>query len=374
MSAALRRQTLGICCIAAPSAFPTRPPSSAAIPPGATRNSLRCAIAWPRAFPRAALVRVPGSPSWRATATPSPRCDLRWRGSAPCWCRSISCSSRRRRPSFSSTPAPKCSPPTPASPRSRARRRRARHQGARVRLAAVGGKDRAGARHDRLRRVSVQCGRAAAGGAFRQRSGAVRLYQRHRIAAEGRHAHPRRADLAICELRGRRRDFSATISPCRPALPLDDCAQLDAFLGPAIYVGGTNVITAEADAGQPAAADRAAPHHLVLRAADARISLLCCCCSTPRICPASRRAITAPRSCWSKYCAKWRGACPRCGCGIRPPDRNRAARHHVRAGRRAAQARLRGRAGANWKRAWSTISCATLSRARSARSCTGRCT
>jgi fatty-acyl-CoA synthase len=29
------------------------------------------------------------------------------------------------------------------------------------------------------------------------------------------------------------------------ALPLYHCAQLDVFLGPAIYVGGTNVITAK---------------------------------------------------------------------------------------------------------------------------------
>ena len=109
-----------ICCIAAPSAFRTRPPSSAATPPGATRNSIRCAIAWPRVLPRAASARAPASPSSRATATLSRACGLRWRGSAPCWCRSISCSSRRRRPSSSSTPAPKCWRPTPASPRSRA--------------------------------------------------------------------------------------------------------------------------------------------------------------------------------------------------------------------------------------------------------------
>ena len=64
----------------------------------------------------------------------------------------------------------------------------ARHQGPRADLAAVGGKDRDRARHDRFRGAVVQR-RAAGSRSHRRRRRADRLHQRHGIAAEGRDAH-----------------------------------------------------------------------------------------------------------------------------------------------------------------------------------------
>ena len=58
------------------------------------------------------------------------------------------------------------------------------------------------------------------------------------------------------------------------ALPLYHCAQLDVFLGPSVYVGATSVITGQADARQPAAADRAAPHHSFFAPPTVWIALL----------------------------------------------------------------------------------------------------
>ena len=52
------------------------------------------------------------------------------------------------------------------------------------------------------------------------------------------------------------------------ALPLYHCAQLDVFLGPVDLLRGQQHHHRHADAGQPAAADREAPHHQLLRAAD----------------------------------------------------------------------------------------------------------
>ena len=94
----------------------------------------------------------------------------------------------------------------------RARCGRARHLGARVHLAAVGGADDARAGHDDLRRAGRDASGDAAGARrCQQRSGADRLHERHRIAPQGRHADPRRGDLAVRELRGRRRRSPATI-------------------------------------------------------------------------------------------------------------------------------------------------------------------
>ena len=72
----------------------------------------------------------------------------------------------------------------------------------------------------------------------------------------------------------------------------------------------------QADAGQPAAADRAPSHQLVLRAADGLdLAAALAAVRQHRPVAACARAITAPRSCRSKCCANWRSACPRCGCG-----------------------------------------------------------
>ena len=84
---------------------------------------------------------------------------------------------------------------------------------------------------------------------------------------EGRDADPRRGHLAVCELHRRRRDRRATISRLH-ALPLYHCAQLDVFLGPAIYVGATNVITAQPTPDNLLPLIETPAHHLVLRAAD----------------------------------------------------------------------------------------------------------
>jgi fatty-acyl-CoA synthase len=88
------------------------------------------------------------------------------------------------------------------------------------------------------------------------------------------------------------------------ALPLYHCAQLDVFLGPMVYAGGHQRITGQADARQPAVADRAAPHHVVLRAAHGVDLAAALAAVRPRpTCPACARATTAPRSCRWRCCA-----------------------------------------------------------------------
>ena len=85
------------------------------------------------------------------------------------------------------------------------------------------------------------------------------------------------------------------------ALPLYHCAQLDVFLGPSIYAGGVNIVTAKPGPGQHLPPHRARAGDLVLRAADgvdldaARAGL-----RRARTFRASARAITAPRSCRSR--------------------------------------------------------------------------
>ena len=124
-------------------------------------------------------------------------------------------------------------------------------------------------------------------------------------------------------------------------LPLYHCAQLDAFLGPAIYVGGTNVITAKPTP------DNLLPlierHRITSFFAPPTvwISLL----RSPLFDTTDlsslqegllRRLDHAGRG------VAGNGAAPAQGAAVESlrPDRNRAARHHVRAGRPAAQARL----------------------------------
>ena len=52
------------------------------------------------------------------------------------------------------------------------------------------------------------------------------------------------------------------------ALPLYHCAQLDVFLGPSIYCGATNIITATPTPDNLLPLIAQAPHHQLLRAAD----------------------------------------------------------------------------------------------------------
>ena len=100
------------------------------------------------------------------------------------------------------------------------------------------------------------------------------------------------------------------------ALPLYHCAQLDVFLGPAIYVGVTNVITSKPTPDNLLPLIARASHHLVLRAAD-RSGSRCCArrCSTRPTCRACAKATTARPSCRSKCCSRCSGACRKCGCG-----------------------------------------------------------
>ena len=63
-------------------------------------------------------------------------------------------------------------------------------------------------------RASMHCcsddGAARTSAVGERRPGADRLHQRHRIAAQGRDADPRRGDLAVRELHRRRRDRAPT--------------------------------------------------------------------------------------------------------------------------------------------------------------------
>ena len=89
------------------------------------------------------------------------------------------------------------------------------------------------------------------------------------------------------------------------ALPLYHCAQLDVFLGPAIYVGRTNVITGKPTAGQHPPAARAAPDQLVLRAAvDLDCAAALAAFRYHRPASACARATTARRSCRWRCCSE----------------------------------------------------------------------
>ena len=158
------------------------------------------------------------------------------------------------------------------------------------------------------------------------------------------------------------------------ALPLYHCAQLDVFLGPAIYVGCDQRHHRQADARQSVAADRAPPRHLVLCAADGVdfAAALAAVRLDRFVEPAEgllRRLDHAGRGAARNGRAHAEGAAVE---SLRP-DRDRAARHHARPRRSAAQARLlRPRRAQCRDPRRRRCKCATLRRAKSARSCTVR--
>ena len=116
--------------------------------PSSMRSSARVAAGLARSRDREGRR---GSRFSRATRTRSPRCGSRSRGSAPCSCRSTSCSSPRKSPSFCATPGRHAGDRQRARRRSRAPQWRLGAEVARPHLAALGGPKRAAGRHDRLR-------------------------------------------------------------------------------------------------------------------------------------------------------------------------------------------------------------------------------
>ena len=257
---------------------------------------MRCAIAWRRVWPRAASPRARGSPSSPAIPTPSRRCGLRWRGSAPCWCRSISCSSRRRRPSSCGMPAREMLA-TDTGLAETARAAAALDTGVREfvwlpseeKTAPVPGMI---AFDELLSNAAEPPQVELSGGDL----AADRLHQRHGIAAERRHAHPRRGDLAVCQLRGRRQHCRRRSRSARPAaLSLRAARRVSR---PGDLCRRHQRHHRQADARQSAAADRASPRHLVLRAADGvDFAVALAAVRHDRSVEPARRAITAPRSC-----------------------------------------------------------------------------
>ena len=144
------------------------------------------------------------------------------------------------------------------------------------------------------------------------------------------------------------------------ALPLYHCAQLDVFLGPAIYLGATNVITGQPRPDDHSAADRAAPDH---SRSSRRPSVWIALLRSPlfdatdlsslrkgyygaSIMPVEvLRGIAAP-------------AAGRCGCGI-STARPRSRRWRPCSSRRTSSARPARPASrcSTSRRAWSTMRC-----------------
>ena len=171
----------------------TSSPSASARRHGPTATSTRSATGWRTGCSSEACRQATASRSCRATRMRSPPCASRWPGSAACSCRSTSCSTRRRSPTSCAAPAPArwrsaTSSSTPAAARPRSTRACLRRFGCR-------------AFDDLLSGDAVRAGR---GGGERQ-PGPDRLHERHRIAAQGRHADARRRPLAVRELHRRRR-------------------------------------------------------------------------------------------------------------------------------------------------------------------------
>jgi acyl-CoA synthetase (AMP-forming)/AMP-acid ligase II len=100
------------------------------------------------------------------------------------------------------------------------------------------------------------------------------------------------------------------------ALPLSHGAQLDVFLGPAIYVGGTNVITAKPtpESLLPLIQRHCITSFFALQQCGFHFYALRYL--KPRICRALERATTAFLLCPLRSCAKWPNECRAYGCGI----------------------------------------------------------
>ena len=125
------------------------------------------------------------------------------------------------------------------------------------------------------------------------------------------------------------------------ALPLYHCAQLDVFFGPAIYIGATNVITAQPTPDNLLPLIERYRHQFVLCAADGLdlAAALAAVRSDRSVQPAQgllRRLDHAGRS------AARTGAAPAEGAAVESlrPDRDRAAGDHARARGSIAQTRL----------------------------------
>ena len=201
---------------------------------------------------------------------------------------------------------------------------------------------------------------------------ADRLHQRHRIQPQGRDADARRGAVAVRQLPGRcRHRVRRPGAACAAAVPLRAARCVP---GPVDLLRRQQHHHRHADAGQPAAADRQAPHHQLLRAAhgvDLAAALAAVRQHRPEQ-PAQgllRRVDHAGGGDARDPAAAARAA------AVEPvrPDRDRAAGHDARPGGPAAQARLLRPCGAERaRRAWSTTRCRTSSPARSARSCTAR--
>ena len=198
---------------------PGKSPSASARRRGLTATLTQFATGWRTGCSSGAWRQGIASRSCRATRTRSPPCASRWPGSAACSCRSTSCSTRKRSPTS-------CAAPAPARSRSATS---SRHRQPRLR-----------ARHARDPDASAIAVRRPARGdesapdvAVASDSLAQIVYERHRIAAKGRHAYARRRPVAVPELHRRRRN--GRIDVILHALPMYHCAQLDVFLGPAVY-------------------------------------------------------------------------------------------------------------------------------------------
>ena len=194
-----------------------------------------------------------------------------------------------------STRAPACCASTRAS-RSWAQGRERRHRGQRNGLASRRRPDRRRCRTDDVRR-------AAAERARRPQRALTGSMLAQIVYTSGTESRPKGAmlthDAVISEYVSCLVDVEIAESDrVLHALPLYHCAQLDVFLGPCVYVGRDQRHHRQADAGQPARADGARPHQLVLRAAhglDRAAALAAVRHHRPVV--ACARATTARRSC-----------------------------------------------------------------------------
>ena len=150
---------------------------------------------------------------------------------------------------------------------------------------------------------------------------------------------PRRRDLAICELRRRRRDRRRRSHPARAAaLSLRAARRVPR---PGDLCRRDQRHHREADARQSAAADRAPPHHLVLRAADG-VDFAAALAAVRHDRPFEPAEGLLRRLDHAGRGVARNGAAHAEGAAVEPlrPDRDRAARHHARPRRSVAQARL----------------------------------
>ena len=144
------------------------------------------------------------------------------------------------------------------------------------------------------------------------------------------------------------------------ALPLYHCAQLDVFLGPSIYAGGVNIVTAKPVPDNIFSLIERERATSFFAPPTVWISMLRSPAFDGADLGACARAITAPRSCRSRSCAKWRAACRTSAYGT-STARPRSPRSPPCSGPTiscASRARAAGRCSTS-RRGWSTTGCAT---------------